>query len=97
MQDNRDARLMWLGVILLIVGFLGHFFAARGIGGSYIDYRDHMFGFVLLTLVSLAIVAALGKRFWKGRPDITLAIVGVLQTIIGILVYLNRFAVHGSA
>lgn len=95
MQENRGARLMWLGVILLVGGFLGHFLAARAIGGTYIAYRDHMFGFVLLTLVSAAIVAALGMRFWKGRHDITLLIVGVIQALIGLLVYVNRFSVHG--
>jgi len=95
MQSNWDARLMWLGVILLVAGFLGHFFAARAIGGTYIAYRDHIFGFVVLTLVSAGIVALLSLRFWKGRHDITLLIVGVIQTLIGIQVYVNRFAVHG--
>ena len=95
MQGKRDARLVWLGVILLVAGFLGHFFAARAIGGTYIAYRDHIFGFVALTLVSAAIVGLLGMRFWKGRSDVTLLVVGVIQTLIGILVYINRFAVHG--
>lgn len=95
MQANRDVRLIWLGVILLVAGFLGHFFAARAIGGTYIAYRDHIFGFVVLTLVSAAIVALLGMRFWKGRHDITLLTVGVIQALIGLLVYVNRFSVHG--
>ena len=95
MQGKRDARLVWVGVILLVAGFLGHFFAARAIGGTYIAYRDHMFGFVALTLVSAAIVALFGMRFWKGRHDITLVIVGVIQLLIGIQVYISRFSVHG--
>lgn len=95
MQGKLDARLVWLGVILLVAGFLGHFFAARAIGGTYIAYRDHIFGFVLLTVVSAVIVGLIGKFWWKGRHDITLLIVGVLQTIIGIMIYINRFAVHG--
>ena len=95
MQGKRDVRLVWLGVILLVAGFLGHFFAARAIGGTYIAYRDHIFGFVALTLVSGAIVALLGMRFWKGRNDITFLIVGVIQAVIGLLVYINRFSVHG--
>ena len=82
-------------MLLLVVGFLGHFFAARAIGGTYIAYRDHIFGFVFLTLVSGALVAGLGWRFWKGRHDVTLMIVGVLQAIIGIWVYTQRFSVHG--
>jgi len=82
---------IWLGVILLVVGLAGHLLAARAIGGYYIAYRDHIAGFVLLTVVSAVIVAALGWRFWKGRHDITLLIVGVVQTILGIVVYINRF------
>jgi hypothetical protein len=84
-----------LGVILLGVGLLLHLLSARAIGGSYLAYRDHIFGFVVLTLVSGAIIAGLGWRFWKGRHDITLLILGAVQTIVGIVVYINRFSVHG--
>jgi len=96
-MDHAKVRQSWtwLGVILLVVGFLGHYFAARAIGGSYIAYRDHIFGFVLLTLVSGAIVGVLGWRFWRGRPDITILVVGVLQALIGVWVYTERFSVHG--
>jgi len=85
----------WLGVVLLVVGFLGHFFAARAIGGTYIAYRDHMLGFVGLTLVSGAIIGVIGWRFWRGRADITLLILGALQALLGIWVYVERFSVHG--
>ena len=88
-------RWALLGVILLGVGLLLHLLSARAIGGSYVAYRDHILGFVVLTLVSGAILAGLGWRFWKGRHDITLLILGVLQTVIGVLVYINRFSVHG--
>ena len=84
-----------LGVILLGVGLLLHLLSARAIGGSYVAYRDHIFGFVVLTVVSGALIAGLGWRFWKGRHDVTLLILGVLQTAIGIVVYINRFSVHG--
>jgi len=87
--------LLWLGVALLIGGFFGHFFAARAIGGTYIAYRDHLAGFVILTAVSALIVWALGLRFWKRRTDITIFIVGVIQAAIGVLVYVQRFSVHG--
>jgi hypothetical protein len=86
---------VWLGVVLLVVGFLGHFFAARAIGGTYIAYRDHIFGFFLILLVTGGIIAGLGWRFWKGRRDITLLIVGVVQALFGIWIYINRFGVHG--
>ncbi len=86
---------IWLGVILVVVGFLGHFFAARAIGGSYVAFRDHILGFFLILVVSGAIVAGLGWRFWRGRHDITLLILGAIQALVGILVYVQRFHVHG--
>jgi hypothetical protein len=84
-----------LGVILLVVGFLGHYFAARAIGGTYIAYRDHIFGFFVILLVTGLIIAGLGWRFWKGRRDITLLIVGLVQALLGVWVYMLRFSVHG--
>lgn len=94
-QGTPNRGLLWLGVALLGVGLMGHILAARAIGGSYVAYRDHVGGFVGLTLVSGAIIAGLGWRFWKGRHDITLLILGALQSIIGVLVYIQRFNVHG--
>jgi hypothetical protein len=94
-QSAINRRWLGLGVLLLVVGFLGHFFAARAIGGSYIAYRDHIFGFVFLTLVAGAILAGLGWRFWKGRHDITVLILGAIQALIGVWVYMGRFSVHG--
>ena len=93
-DPGRSIRLR-LGLGFLIVGFLGHFFAARAIGGSYVAYRDHMLGFFGMTLVSGAIIAGLGWRFWRGRHDITLFILGILQASIGVFVYIERFTVHG--
>ena len=96
MEDAKVRQsLTWLGVVLLIVGFLGHYFAARAIGGSYIAYRDHIFGFFLILLVTGLIIAGLGWRFWKGRRDITVFIVGLVQALLGIWVYMGRYSVHG--
>ncbi len=90
-----NRRWIWLGLILLVVGFLGHCFAARAIGGSYVAYRDHMAGFLGIALVTGALIAALGWRFWRGRHDITLLILGAVQALLGIVVYIERFHVHG--
>jgi 4-amino-4-deoxy-L-arabinose transferase-like glycosyltransferase len=96
MEQNRvSQRWTWLGAILLIVGFLGHYFAARAIGGSYIAYRDHILGFFLILVVTGAIIAGLGWRFWKGRRDITVLIIGLVQALLGIWVYIGRYNVHG--
>ena len=97
MMDRAKVSQLYtsLGVILLVVGFLGHYFAARAIGGSYIAYRDHIFGFFLILLVTGLIIAGLGWRFWKSRRDITLLIVGLVQALLGVWVYMGRFSVHG--
>jgi hypothetical protein len=93
MDDTRPPRRTWvtLAVILLILGLLGHLIAARAIGGSYVAYRDHIGGFVLGLVVFGGVAAALGWRFWKRRPDITLLIVGMAQALFGLAVYLARF------
>jgi hypothetical protein len=79
-----------LGVILIVVGFFGHFFAARAFG-TYIYYRDHIFGFFLILLVTGSVIALLGWRFWRGRKDITVLIIGVVQAAFGIAIYLMRY------
>ena len=94
-NDGSARRLrVWLGVALLVVGLAGHLFAARAIGGYYVAYRDHIFGFFLILAVTGSIVAALGWRFWKGRRDMMLLVIGAIQAIVGIIVYIERFNVH---
>lgn len=86
-------RRIWLGVILLGVGLLGHLLAAQAIGGSPVAYRHHIFGFFLILLVSGALIAGLGWRFWRGRHDITLLIVGAVQALFGLVIYVERFRI----
>ena len=82
-----------LGVVLIVLGFLGHFFAARAIGGSYVAFRDHIQGFFLILVVTGAIIAGLGWRFWKGRHDITILVIGAVQALFGLVIYIERFHV----
>ena len=93
---DRPRRLrLWLGYMLLGAGLLGHLLAARAIGGSSLAYRHHILGFVLLTVVSGAIIVLLGWRFWRRRPDITVLAIGIVQALVGLMVYVGRFGVHG--
>jgi len=85
---------MWLGVLLLAAGLLGHLLAAQAIGGTFVDYRDHISGFILLSVVSGVIIAGLGWRFWRGRNDITVLILGAVQALIGLIIYVERFNIH---
>lgn len=86
---------IWLGVILTVIGLLGHVFAARAIGGTHLAYHDHLLGFVGIGAVTGVIIGSLGWFFWRGRPDITLLAFGAVQAIAGILIYIERFHVHG--
>jgi len=97
METTRASRRVWswTGVVLLALGLLGHLPAASAIGGTARAYRDHIFGFVLLTVVAGAVIFALGSRFWKTRYDISLFALGTVQALIGYLIYLHRFSLHG--
>jgi hypothetical protein len=84
-----------LGVVLLVLGLLGHVFAAQAIGGTHLAYRDHLLGFVLITVIAGALIFGVGSRFWRGRYDISLLLLGAVNALVGLLVYVQRFHVHG--
>jgi len=84
---------IWFGALFLVLGLLGHVFAAQAIGGSRIAYTHHVFGFFVGLVFFGAVATALGWRFWKHRPDITLLVVGVAQALFGLAVYIQRFHV----
>ena len=92
--DTSARRLrIWLGALLLGLGLLGHLLAAHAIGGSRLAYSHHIFGFFLILVVTGAIIAGLGWRFWRGRRDITVLVIGTVQALLGLAVYLQRFHV----
>lgn len=87
--DGRSpvSRLrIWVGVVLLALGLIGHLYAAHAMGGSRVAYAHHVFGFFLILVVTGAIIAALGWRLWRSRPDITVLTVGAVQALFGLLV-----------
>ena len=100
-STSADSPGIWhrpatgVGVILLVIGLLGHVFAARAIGGSYIAYRDHIAGFFIIGVVLGLGIGGLGWRFWKQRSDISIFAFGALQAAEGVVVYIDRFHVHG--
>ena len=83
----------WLGVALALAGLMGHLLAAQAIGGYWIAYRDHVFGFFLILAVTGGVIAWLGARFWPGRRDRTILLIGVVQALLGLFVYLDRFRI----
>jgi hypothetical protein len=93
-EHRQNYSWIWIGALLTVGGFLGHFFAARAIGGYAIAYRDHIFGFFLILVVTGGAIALLGRFFWRGRRDITILLIGVVQALFGIVIYMNRFHIH---
>jgi uncharacterized SAM-binding protein YcdF (DUF218 family) len=61
-------------------------------GGTSLAYSHHVFGFLLILVVSGAIVVGLGWRFWRGQFDITLLTLGAIQALLGIAVYIMQAA-----
>ena len=87
---------VWAGVLLLVLGLLGHLYAAHAMGGSRVAYTHHVFGFFLILVVTGGIIAALGWRFWRSRPEITVVTVGVVQALFGLLVAVLPFRAAGG-
>ena len=80
-------RLLRAGaLLLLVVGLLGHVYAAHAMGGSRTAYTHHVFGFFFILLVTGGILALLGRRFWPTRRATTLFAIGLVQAVLGLLV-----------
>jgi uncharacterized membrane protein AbrB (regulator of aidB expression) len=92
-DSGRRVRFL-AGIILIGVGLLGHLLAARAISSNPMAYKHHIFGFFLILVVTGAIISALGWRFWKRRTDITVLTIGVVQALIGAVIYINRFNIR---
>ena len=73
-------------LLLLVVGLLGHLYAAHAIGGSRIAYTHHVLGFFVILLVTGGILALLGRRFWPTRWATTLLVIGLVQAVLGLVV-----------
>jgi hypothetical protein len=61
-------------------------------GGSALAYKHHVLGFLLILVVTGALIAGLSWFLWKGRHDITLLSIGAMQAVLGIAVYILQGA-----
>lgn len=77
-----------LAYVLLVLSLLGHVYAAYAMGGSRIAYTHHVFGFVIILVVTGGVIALLGRRFWRAHVDRTWLAIGVVQALFALLVVL---------
>lgn len=91
--DRRDRIMGWTGALLAAAGLLGHLVAANAIGGSRMAYTHHIAGFFLILVVSGAAIAGLGWRLLKTRPGIILLLIGTVQALFGLYIYLIRYQI----
>ena len=80
-----------LGVTFTAAGLLGHLLAARAIAWNPMAYRHHILGFLVILAATGPIIALIGWRFWKGQRDLTVLIIGIVQAMFGLVIYLRRF------
>ena len=84
---------LWWGVGLLGVGLVFQLLAAGATKGTLVAYRNHVVGFVLLTLVSVVAMVFIGRRYWRGRVDLWVLTLGAVQAAVGAMTYVVRFHV----
>jgi hypothetical protein len=80
---------MGLGLVCLALGLAGHLAAAMAEGGHAIHYGHHIVGFIVLSLATAVIALIFERRFWRWRRDLTILIVGLLQTVFGWSIYMG--------
>ena len=85
------------GIALVLLGLVGHLYAASAIGGSRIAYTHHVLGFVVILIVTGAILMVVGRYFWRTRPDRTLLMIGIVQALLGLYVAITpgQVVTHG--
>jgi hypothetical protein len=79
-------RRLSIGVMLLVVGLLGHLVSAYTIRANPRAFPDHLEGFFGIAVATGIIIMGLGWLFWRGRHDITWLVFGAVQAIAGIAV-----------
>ena len=84
------AATIWIAVVLLLVGLLGHVLAAHAMGGSRIAYVHHVLGFFIIIVLTGLPLLGLARLFWRGRHAVTLLVFAAVQALLGLVVYVNQ-------
>ena len=81
-EAGRSSRMwIWFGALLLVLGLLGHLFAAQAIGGSRLAYTHHVFGF----FVGLVVFGGVAGRWGGATGNIVRTLRGSLESTGGSL------------
>ena len=83
--------LRWSALLLLVVGLLGHLYAAHAMGGSRVAYTHHVLGFAAILLVTGGVIAGLGWLFWRSRSGLTLLAIALVQAFLGLWIGAAQF------
>ena len=88
--DKRGRIQTLIGLLLTGAALLAHLLAANAIGGTRVDYTDHVAGFFMILIASGAIIAGLGWRYWKANAGALLLWIGVVQAVFGLAIGKNE-------
>jgi len=75
---------------LLVLGLSGHLVAAWSNGSGAIAYVHHVAGFLIIAVVTGAVIAGLRWLFWRSARAVPLLIFAAIQAVLGILVALGE-------
>ena len=84
---------VWWGIGLLGVGLVFQLLAASATKGGFVEYRNHIIGFLLLTVVAIVAMVFIGRRYWRGRIELWVLTLGALQAAVGAMTFVIRFHV----
>ena len=93
-DTRRNPLYTALGFLFCGLGLAGHVLAAQAIGGSSTAYLHHIAGFFLILGVTSGIIVLAGWHFWKRRAALAFFVIGVVQAVFGLWIYLERFHVR---
>ena len=94
------ARNYGLGALFLALGLGGHLASAHEIDMLPHAFRDHIAGFIILTAGAAVILLVLERFFWRGRRDITVLVLGIVQLVLGAAIFwwtISKVIVYGAA
>jgi len=84
--ETRPVPLIVVGLLLL--GLSGHLVAAWSNGTGPIAYVHHVAGFLIIAVVTGAVIAGLRWLFWRTSRAVPLLIFAAFQAVLGVLVAL---------